>query len=307
MPRDFSPVEWDATTIDDCRQLIRLGVREDLRNGFDWTTVSLVDESRRGRAAFVAREDGVACGLQAAALAIEETGSDLLFDSEIADGDRVVAQQTLATVSGQARDILTIERLMLNLLGRLSGVATKTASYVQEIEGTNAHVYDTRKTTPGWRRLEKYAVRCGGGRNHRCGLNDAVLIKDNHLALSRQANLTPAESVLVVRKFLEGWQRPASPLADMLIEIEVDKLEQLKNVLAVAPDIVLLDNMSPDLLQQAVALREQLSPETQLEASGGITHQTIRVVAETGVERISVGGLTHSAVNFDIGLDWLME
>ncbi len=198
---------------------------------------------------------------------------------------------------------------MLNLLGRLSGIATLTSQYVEAVAGTGAQIYDTRKTTPGWRRLEKYAVRCGGGHNHRTGLFDAVLIKDNHLALGSRSTgkdatrFTPAEAVRRARRFIE---RSGLPTANStIVEIEVDTLEQLVEVLPAAPDIVLLDNMTPQQLRQAVATRDKIDRSIQLEASGGVNLDSVAAIAASGVDRISVGALTHSAVSLDLGLDWL--
>jgi nicotinate-nucleotide pyrophosphorylase (carboxylating) len=187
----------------------------------------------------------------------------------------------------------------------LSGIAALTKRYVDAIRGTKSGIYDTRKTTPGWRRLEKYAVSCGGGTNHRTGLYDAILIKDNHLALGRQEGtpFSPAESVLRAKEFLQ--RRFAEQSMNLpIVEIEVDTLDQLREVLPTEPDIVLLDNMTPSQLAEAVGIRNSIKPNVQLEASGGITLETVRRVAETGVERISVGALTHSAVSLDFGLDW---
>jgi nicotinate-nucleotide pyrophosphorylase (carboxylating) len=191
-------------------------------------------------------------------------------------------------------------------LGRLSGVATLTRRYVDVVAGAGAHIYDTRKTTPGWRRLEKYAVRCGGGRNHRGGLNEAVLIKDNHLALGSispdaQQQFTPAAAVERARRFVAHHAGEAA----MLIEVEVDTLEQLDAVLPARPDIVLLDNMDLAQLRQAVARRNAFDRTIELEASGGVDLRTVRQIAECGVERISVGALTHAATSLDFGLDWL--
>ncbi len=207
---------------------------------------------------------------------------------------------------------LTAERLVLNLLGRLSGIATLTRRYVEAVRGTTAGIYDTRKTTPGWRRLEKYAVGQGGGRNHRSGLFDAVLVKDNHLAFGRQQaaghpdRYSPAEAVLRARQML-GQHSPQQPPAEIIVEIEVDTLNQLEEVLSAGPDIVLLDNMGPADLRRAVSLRDARSPAVELEASGRVDLESVREIAETGVERISVGALTHSAVWLDVGLDWLGE
>jgi nicotinate-nucleotide pyrophosphorylase (carboxylating) len=200
--------------------------------------------------------------------------------------------------------MLTCERPLLNLIGRLCGIATLTREYVRRVEGTAARIYDTRKTTLGWRRLEKYAVHCGGGRNHRTGLFDAILIKDNHLALSAEKNLSPAGAVQAARNFLA--QLDAQYVTkDMLVEVEIDSLDQLDAVLAAAPDIVLLDNMSTEKLRAAVTRRNELAPQIELEASGGVTLETVGEIALTGVERISIGALTHSATSLDLGLDWM--
>jgi nicotinate-nucleotide pyrophosphorylase (carboxylating) len=226
------------------------------------------------------------------------------------DGDAVQAGAALAEIAGEARDLLTAERLLLNLVGRLSGIATLTRQYVDAIAGTRARIYDTRKTTPGLRRLEKYAVRCGGGTNHRTGLFDAVLIKDNHLAFAAAAHVaaTPREAVERARQFVAETASSLEASPDgkpaILIEVEVDTLDQLRDVLPALPDIVLLDNMPPDVLREAVALRDAAAPQVELEASGGISLHSVRAAAESGVERISVGGLTHSASSLDVGLDW---
>jgi len=176
-----------------------------------------------------------------------------------------------------------------------------TRQFVQAVQGTSAGVYDTRKTTPGWRRLEKYAVRCGGGRNHRTGLFDAVLIKDNHLALMQ---LRPGEAVRRARDFLRSSLRDPDQAEAMIIEVEVDTLEQLEDALPAGPDLILLDNMSLSQLRAAVVRRDAVAPGVELEASGGVNLQTVRAIADTGIERISVGALTHSAVALDVALDW---
>jgi nicotinate-nucleotide pyrophosphorylase (carboxylating) len=300
MRRDFAQVEWDRQTEDDCRQLVRLAVREDLSREQDLTTLSLVPQEARGAAVIVARKPGLAAGLAAARTALDEMQADLTWTPNLRDGDPLENGTELARLQGSVRDLLTCERTILNFLGRLCGVATLTRQYVSAVAGTKARIYDTRKTTPGWRRLEKYAVRLGGGTNHRTGLFDAVLIKDNHLA---QAGLNPREAVEQARRFLlsAGYADTALPI----VEIEVDTLDQFQLVLPARPDIVLLDNMSLEQLREAVALRDRVAPQVELEASGGIQLSTIRGVAETGVERISVGALTHSATNLDLGLDWL--
>jgi nicotinate-nucleotide pyrophosphorylase (carboxylating) len=303
---DFAPVTWDADLVDDCRQLVRLAVREDLGRGQDWTTVALVPRDAQARAAVVAREAGVVAGLPSGPLILAELNCRATFAPLVADGAAVQAGTRLAELQGSARDLLTCERLLLNILGRLAGIATLTSRYVQAVAGTRARVYDTRKTTPGWRRLEKYAVRCGGGFNHRTGLFDAVLIKDNHLAQVARGGppLGPAEAVAAARRFLKETSRAGGPSVDLPVEVEVDNLEQLRAALAAGPDIVLVDNFSLARLREAVALRDSIAPGCPLEASGGVNLETVRSIAETGVERISVGALTHSARSLDVALDW---
>ena len=301
--RDFHQLDWDATLEDDLRQLVRLAVREDLERQYDWTTVALVKAEKQGSAAIITREPGIIAGLQAARVLIDEMHAAIELKPRVSDGDEIAAGAIVAELAGSARDMLTCERPLLNLLGRLSGVATLTRQYVRRLEGTNARIYDTRKTTPGWRRLEKYAVRCGGGHNHRTGLFDAVLIKDNHLALAAEQGLSSAAAVRMARDFIIQVGSENLPY-DMLLEIEVDRLEHLDEVLAAGPDIVLLDNMSPDQLRSAVALRNRFAPQIELEASGGVSLENVRDIALTGVERISVGALTHDAGWLDVALDW---
>ena len=305
--KDYRQIEWDDMLADDCRQLLRLAIREDLDRGQDWTSVSLIDGRSEGAAIIVARGAGTAAGLAAARLLLDEYDRRLEWTAWANDGQAIEAGQRLARVSGPARSLLTAERPLLNLIGHLSGIATLTARYVAGVVGTRAKIYDTRKTMPGWRRLEKYAVRCGGGFNHRLGLYDGILIKDNHLAFgatnAEGEQFSPAIAVQRARKFLST--RSTEPSSDeLLIEIEVESLEQLGEVLPESPDIVLLDNMTPERLAAAVALRDQLNPAVELEASGGINLVTVGAVAKSGVERISVGALTHSADWFDVGLDW---
>lgn len=302
--RDFSQITWNLELADDCRQLVRLAVREDLGRHADWTTLATVSEDAQGQATMVARQAGVIAGLATAPVILAEMDIEANWQAAVKDGETVSAGQELARLDGHARDLLTAERLLLNFVGHLSGIATMAAAYVQAVEGTGARIYDTRKTTPGWRRLEKYAVHCGGGFNHRTGLYDAVLIKDNHRMYHQQQSASessPADLVTRARDFLNqrlpGENQP-------LLEIEVDNLEQLAEVLVASPDIVMLDNMTPDQLSLAVAQRNTVAPETELEASGGISLESVRSVAETGVERISVGALTHSAASLDVALDW---
>lgn len=300
MTKEFQQIQWDERLEDDCRQIIRLAVREDLDRQYDWTTVALAGPELQGQVAVVARQPGVIAGLQAVPVILDEMEIIADWEPLLTDGQIVRANQILARWGGAVRDLLTAERLLLNLIGRLSGIATLTHRYVSAVADTKARIYDTRKTTPGWRRLEKYAVRCGGGCNHRTGLFDAVLIKDNHLALS---GLGPDEAVRRVRTFLERTH-PADEADRMVIEVEVDTLEQFESVLPMAPDLVLLDNMSIDQLAQAVACRDAIGAEIQLEASGGVHLDTVAAIAATGVDRISVGALTHSAISLDVGLDW---
>lgn len=316
MSRDFEQLTWNDAVAEDCRQLVRLAVREDLDRLHDWTTVALVPPDVAGRAAVVCREAIVVAGMPAAELALREMDSRVRWRPEANDGASLAAGATLAVVEGPARSLLTSERIVLNLLGRLCGVATLSRRYVDAVAGTKARVYDTRKTTPGWRRLEKYAVRQGGGHNHRTGLFDAVLIKDNHLAFGRQGDggggsadgpFSPAEAVRRARAFLAEMTATASdkPAAEPpIVEVEVDTLEQLEQVLTAEPDVVLLDNMTPAVLAEAVAIRDRAGSRAELEASGGVNLDTVRRIAESGVERISVGRLTHGAVSVDIGLDW---
>jgi nicotinate-nucleotide pyrophosphorylase (carboxylating) len=304
LPTDFHQLDWNADLEDDLRQLVRLAVREDLGRGYDWTTVALVAPETQGRAAIVARQTGIAAGLKAVPVVIDEMQATIEFEPCVDDGTEVAPNTVLAELAGSARDMLTCERPILNLLGRLSGIATLTHEYVKQTSGTRARIYDTRKTTPGWRRLEKYAVRCGSGHNHRTGLFDAILIKDNHLALAAEQAVSPADAVRAVRDFINQMRHADRLFSDMLVEIEVDRLESLDDVLAAAPDIVLLDNMTPEQLQLAVASRNRHAPHIELEASGGVSLETVRQIALTGLERISVGGLTHAARWLDIALDW---
>lgn len=297
---DFTQHGWDEAAEAAWEDQLRLAVREDLERLYDWTTVALVASDARGAAQVVARRAGVAAGLAAAPRTLDEYDRALRWQPMAADGQIVGTGQPLGRIEGPARAILTAERVLLNLLGRLSGIATLTRRYVDAVAGTRARIYDTRKTTPGWRVLEKYAVTQGGGHNHRTGLYDAVLIKDNHLALrSEKHDGGPVQAVRVARAFVESMAS-----GPMIVEVEVDSLAQLADALDAAPDVVLLDNFPLEALREAVALRDARHPGTPLEASGGVSLDTVRAIAETGVERISVGALTHSAPWLDIALDW---
>ncbi|MGY8733198.1 MAG: carboxylating nicotinate-nucleotide diphosphorylase [Pirellulales bacterium] len=311
MGSTFTQQEWSAALMDDLRQLVRLSVREDIADQYDWTTVATVPLDKRGTANIVIRQTGIVVGVQIVELVFDEMSIDSEVQILVADGDVVEAGTMAVSLSAAAIDLLTAERIILNFMGRLSGIATQTSEYVRLLAGTGVAIYDTRKTTPGWRRLEKYATRCGGAVNHRNGLHDAILIKDNHLAAC-EATLTGdgdsdviGDAIEKSRELIQTVVAAGNPInAAMPIEIEVDTLEQLQIALSHHPDIVLLDNMSNDQLRNAVAIRSTVAPEVQLEASGGVTHQTIRAIAETGVDRISVGALTHSANSLDVALDW---
>jgi nicotinate-nucleotide pyrophosphorylase (carboxylating) len=309
MSKEFHQTVWDGRLRKDLRAILELAIHEDFGAEGDWTTKALVGDEVVGRAAIVARQPGIVAGLPGVEMTLTAVDPRLRWSPQTEDGCPVEKGTRVGTIEGPARGLLAAERLLLNLLGRLSGIATLTRKYVDAIAGTKARIYDTRKTTPGWRRLEKYAVRCGGGWNHRGGLNEAVLIKDNHFALGagpavQTAKYTPAEAVARARQFV-ATHASATARADMIVEVEVDTLAQLDEVLPAGPDIVLLDNMHPTELCTAVARRNACNPAIELEASGGIALCGVRQIAETGVDRISVGAITHSAVSLDFGLDWL--
>jgi nicotinate-nucleotide pyrophosphorylase (carboxylating) len=265
--------------------LVKAALAEDLAGGVDVTSVATISADAKLQADFVARESGVVVGIEMAKAVLTEVGVDGI-EALVQDGASVSAGDVLIRVSGNARAILLAERTALNFLGHLSGIATLTNQWVKAIAGTKCEIRDTRKTTPGWRELEKYAVHVGGGTNHRMSLSDAALIKDNHIAAAGGV------------KAAFNAVRSAFPTAP--IEIEVDTLDQLAEVLPLKPDLVLLDNMTPEQCREAVSL---VAGQTKLEASGGITLDKARSYAETGVDYLAIGALTHSAKNFDIGLD----
>lgn len=269
---------------------VRSALAEDLGRAGDITTQATIPATARASAVIAAREAGVVAGLDIAACAFRLVDPAVVFTAATQDGAGVAKGGVLAHVEGPARALLSAERVALNFLGRLCGIASLTARYTERIAHTKARVCDTRKTTPLLRAFEKYAVRCGGGANHRFGLDDAVLIKDNHIAV---AGGVPA--ALRAAKAFAGHM--------VKIEIEVDTLDQLRSVLAEGADIVLLDNMPPPMLREAVAM---IGGRMTVEASGGVTLETIAAIAETGVDLISVGALTHSARTLDLGLDMEM-
>lgn len=285
------PVSVDALTADEILHAVQRALAEDIGTG-DATTLATVPEGVMASAAMQAREPLVVAGLPLAEAAFHELSADVNVQRRAEDGQPVAAGKPLLRLTGPARALLSAERVALNFVQRLSGVATLTAQFVEAIKGTRAQILDTRKTTPGWRRLEKYAVRCGGGRNHRMGLFDMVLIKDNHLAALK------AESPNAIAAAV-GRARALYP--NLQIEVEADTLEQVEQAVAAGADFVLLDNMSPLQLRIAV---QKCKGKAQTEASGGVTLASVRTIAETGVDFISVGALTHSARAVDIALDF---
>lgn len=299
MPSEFATVEWDHEVRESARHLVRLAIAEDLGDQCDWTSTALVPPAARSTAHLVARETGVVAGMPVVDLILDELNAEVELLQGMADGTAVSRGTRLGTLSGRTGQILMAERISLNFLCRLSGIATLTQQYVSAVAETGARIYDTRKTTPGWRLLEKYAVRCGGGFNHRLGLHRAVMLKDNHVAAAEEEGLDLAGALEKVRSYLADAGSTVEA-----IEVEVDSLQQLEVLLPLRPDIILLDNMSAETLRAAVAMRDQLAPEVVLEASGGITLAAVGALAETGVDRLSVGALTHSAPALDIGLDW---
>ena len=274
--------------------VVRMALAEDLGRAGDVTALACIPADARMKAGFVARKAGVLAGIDCVRLAVLAMDPKASVDLQRSDGAAFEVGAVLAVVEANARAFLSAERTALNLVGRLSGVATLTRAYVQAVAGTQARIADTRKTTPGLRALEKHAVACGGGINHRFGLDDAILIKDNHVAVCGGV----AEAVRRARAFAPHL---------MKVEVEVDGLDQLEAVLGLiaegaAPDVVMLDNFSLDDLRTAVA---RVAGRLTLEASGGVDLTTVRGIAETGVDVISVGALTHSAPVLDIGLDAL--
>jgi nicotinate-nucleotide pyrophosphorylase (carboxylating) len=276
---------------DEIERAVKLALAEDIGSG-DATTLATVPETARARASMVAREPMVVAGLDLAVAAFQALASDVHCERLVEDAQRAKENEPLLRVQGPARAILTAERVALNFLQRLSGVATLTARFVEAIAGTRAQILDTRKTTPGWRLLEKYAVHCGGGRNHRFGLFDMVLIKDNHLAALRDEKPNPIAAAVA---------RARKEYAKLKVEVETDTLEQVQQAADAGADIVLLDNMTPAELRAAIGI---VRGRAKTEASGGVSLASVRIIAETGVDFISVGALTHSARAMDIGLDF---
>ena len=267
--------------------VVRMALVEDLGRAGDVTAQACIPEGARMRAVFAARKAGVLAGIDCVRLAVLAMDPGASIALKLRDGDAFEAGAVLAEVEADARAFLAAERTALNLLGRLCGIATLTRAYVEAVAGTKARIADTRKTTPGLRALEKHAVLCGGGVNHRFGLDDAILIKDNHVAVCGGVGEAVRRARAVVGHLMK-------------VEVEVDGLDQLDEALATGPDVIMLDNFTLPMLREAVA---RTAGRITLEASGGVTLETVRGIAETGVNVISVGALTHSAPSLDIGLD----
>lgn len=273
---------------DDIIRLINCSLEEDLKDVGDVTTESVVPEDAIATARLIAKAEGVLAGINIFNQVFSTVDADLNFDVKVEDGEKVVPGQEIAFVTGKAQSLLIAERTALNILSRLSGVATAARSYMDAIEGLPTKILDTRKTTPGLRTLEKYAVAMGGGTNHRIGLFDAILIKENHIAMGGGVK----KSVLSARA--------ASPLP---VQLEVETMEQLAEAIEVGADSVLLDNMTPKQTKEAVKFARSKAPKTfLLESSGGITLENVRDYAATGVDRISIGALTHSVIALDMSL-----
>jgi nicotinate-nucleotide pyrophosphorylase (carboxylating) len=273
-----------AVATDTLERVVHAALAEDVGAG-DVTTEATVAADATGSAALLVKEPGVVCGLRAAETTFRALDPEIRFEAFASDGDVVEPPAIVARVTGSERAILTGERVALNFLGRLSGIATLTRRFVDAVEGTGVSVLDTRKTTPGLRALEKHAVACGGGRNHRFGLDDAVLVKDNHLRAAGS-----------IRKAVE-LVRAAT---DLPVEVECETLDDVREALEVGVDAILLDNMTLAELRESVALS---AGRARLEASGGVSLDTIHAIAETGVDEISVGALTHSAPSLDVSLE----
>ncbi|MBU2532853.1 MAG: carboxylating nicotinate-nucleotide diphosphorylase [Alphaproteobacteria bacterium] len=284
--RDLAPLPRPVV-----ETIVASALAEDLGLIGDITTEATIPAGRQATCIMAARQGGILAGIDIAATTFRYLNAGVRFEAHIRDGQELRPGDTIATISGDARALLSGERVALNFMGRMCGIATQTRAYVDRVSGTRAGIIDTRKTTPGLRALEKYAVRAGGGMNHRIGLFDAVLIKDNHVAIA--GGIAPA---------IEAARARAGHM--IKIEVEVDTLDQLREALEHDIDAVLLDNMPPSVLLEAVAI---VDGRVTTEASGGVNLDTVRAIAETGVDLISVGALTHSVIVLDIGLDTTID
>ena len=273
------------------RQAVKLALAEDIGSG-DATTLATVPEAATANAVLRAREPLVVAGLDFAGAAFTELSAAVKIERLAKDGQPVKEQEVLLKISGPAHALLSAERVALNFVQRLSGIATLTAQFVEAVKGTHAQILDTRKTTPGWRRFEKYAVTCGGGHNHRLGLFDMMLIKDNHLAALRDEKPNAIAAAV---------ERARKKYPDLKIEVEAETLEQVEQAAEAWADFILLDNMNPIQLRLAV---QKVKGRMKTEASGGVNLANVQAIAKTGVDFISVGALTHSARAVDIGLDF---
>jgi len=271
---------------------VLLALQEDTGRG-DITSETLVPPEAQAEARLVAKQGGVLCGVEVAREVFKTCDPRIVFENSLKDGETVAADMTVAQVSGSALAILTAERTALNFIQRLSGIATLTRRFVDAVEGTGARIYDTRKTTPGWRKLEKYAVTCGGGVNHRIGLYDGVLIKDNHIDICRERGMTIAQ---ILGKFA-AKARKGTP-----VEIEARALADVRECIDAGAALILLDNMSNDDMRKAVEMGRASVRTVEFEASGNVTLERVREIALTGVQRISAGALTHSAPILDMTL-----
>ncbi len=307
MPKNPA-ASWGAIEESAARRLITLALAEDLtapdgRKG-DVTCKALVPEKLGGQAALVARAPGVLAGFPVVSLVFSQLDPSVKVEALANEGATLTSGMPIARLRGPMRALLEGERTALNLLQRLSGVATLARRYADQIADLPCVVLDTRKTTPGWRVLEKYAVRTGGASNHRMGLADGILVKDNHLAcLAGKMRADPATAQKAARKAAD-YAKAHPPLA---VEVEVETLEQLRAILPEAPTVVLLDNMSPSAVREAVAIRNEMAPSVKLEASGGIRLESLREYALAGVDRISVGAMTHQATALDMAIDFIPD
>ena len=280
----------DALLIQELIPLIARAGAEDLEQAGDITSAAIFPAAQRNRAVIVARQHGIVCGVDIGALVLQQFGADATITVSIRDGSAAAKGETVAELQGSTIDLLRCERTILNFIGRLSGIATTTSRFVQAVRHTRARILDTRKTTPGWRHLEKYAVRCGGGENHRMGLFDMFLIKDNHIAAA--GSIT--EAVRGCRSYLRSQKLQAA------IEVEAKSIAEVEEALALQVDRIMLDNMSLALMTRCVEL---VNGRIALEASGGVSLDTVKAIAETGVDYISIGALTHSSRVLDLSME----
>ncbi|SOC87651.1 nicotinate-nucleotide pyrophosphorylase [carboxylating] [Curtobacterium sp. 314Chir4.1] len=290
MTVDTAPIDPGTIPPHALRRVIETALEEDAPWG-DVTSETLIPAEATATATLVAREPGVLSGGGVFVAVMHAVDPSIVAELHVADGTRFVAGDVLATVSGPARSVLRAERVALNLAQRMSGIATATATYVAAVAGTRARIVDTRKTTPGLRAVERYAVRCGGGHNHRTSLSDAVLAKDNHLAVLLAGGTAIGDAIVAARKRLGHTVH---------LEVEVDRLDQIEPVVSAGVDTIMLDNFTPEMLVEGIALADG---RALVEASGGVSLDTVAAIAATGVDVVSVGALTHSARALDLGLD----